>query len=331
MGDNPLVTVIMPVRDEAEHIGAALASVLTQDHPADRMEVLVVDGGSTDGTTEQILELAAEDHRVHLLHNPAGIVPVALNLGLERATGSVVVRVDGHCALPSDYLRRCLLLLDETGADCVGGVILTEGENPTARAIAAAQRSVFGVGNAAFRTGRRGAGPVDTLAFGAYRRSVFDRLGGFREELVRNQDDEFNLRLTESGGTIWLDPSLRSTYRSRATLGALWRQYYQYGSYKVRVAQIHHRLPAARNGVPVAFVLALLGAVGLSVIRRRPAPLMLVVAPYAVATSLATTQAAREDPRLALRLPAAFVILHLAYGTGFLAGLHRWRRGFLRK
>src|SRR6185503_15703914 len=129
-------------------------------------------------------------------------------------------------------LARCLELLDTTGADCVGGVIVTEGTTDAARAIAAAQSSRFGVGGVAFRTGRDEPGPVDTLAFGAYRREVFDRLGGFDEELVRNQDDEFNFRLTQAGGKIWLDPSICSVYYSRASFRGLWRQYFQYGFYK---------------------------------------------------------------------------------------------------
>lgn len=330
MAEPPRMTVIMPVRDEGANISAALTSVLDQDYPGDRLQVLVVDGRSTDGTRDRVAAVAGSDPRVRLLDNPAGIVPAALNIGLAEATGEIIVRVDGHCALPADYLRACVGLLAATGADCVGGIIVTEGRTTVARAIAAAQSSPFGVGNAAFRTGRGGPGPVDTLAFGAYRREVFDRIGGFDEELVRNQDDEFNLRLTQSGGTIWLDPSLRSTYASRATLGGLWRQYFGYGLYKVRVAQIHRRLPTWRSAIPGVFVLTLACAAVMSVAGRDRRPVLAVVLPYLVADAGATVVVGRKDPATLAVLPAVWACLHLAYGCGSIAGLWRWRHRFTR-
>jgi GT2 family glycosyltransferase len=300
--------------------------VLAQDPPDHELEVLVVDGRSTDGTRD--LVEAVDDHRVRVLDNPAGFVPHGLNQAIAAARGGVIVRVDGHCELPPGYLARCLELLDATGADCVGGVIETRGTTVVARAIASAQSSPMGVGGVAFRTGRSRPGPVDTLAFGAYRREVFERLGGFDEELVRNQDDEFNLRITEAGGSIWLDPSLVTRYTSRATLASLWRQYEQYGRYKVRVAQKHGRIPAWRHAVPGAFVLSLLAATILAARRRDGRPLAAVLVPYATAVTAASAVAGRRDPATLPVLPAAFATLHLAYGTGSLRGLWHWRRHF---
>lgn len=326
MGERPTISVIMPIRNEGPSIRAALESVTAQDYPSELVEVLVVDGCSTDETREQVCAVA--DPRVRLLDNPAGIVPTALNIGLAQASGTVIVRVDGHCSLPAGYLQSCVALLEQTGADCVGGLIDTRGDTLVARTIAAAQSSPFGVGNAAFRTGRKAPGPVDTLAFGAYRRAVFDRLGGFDEELVRNQDDEFNLRLRRAGGTIWLDPTLRSVYSSRATLKGLWRQYFGYGLYKVRVAQKHRRLPSARSVVPAAFVLVMIGVTGLAAATRDPRPVGAVLVPYAAAAAASSVAAGRADPVTVPLLPVAFGCLHVAYGTGTLAGLWRWRRGF---
>lgn len=326
MTGDPRISVIMPVRNEGPFMAAALRSVLTQDYPADLVEVLVVDGCSTDRTRDVVREAA--DDRVRILDNPAGIVPTALNIGLAAATGAVIVRVDGHCTLPDGYLRACVGLLATTGADCVGGVIVTQGRTTVARAIATAQSSPFGVGNAAFRTGRAAPGPVDTLAFGAYRREVFDRLGGFDEELVRNQDDEFNLRVTRSGGTIWLDPSLRSTYASRATLAGLWRQYRGYGMYKVRVAQKHGRVPSARSVVPALFVLAVVGGAVVSLVTRDRRALLAVVVPYAAANAALSVAAGRDDPPTMPIVPVAFACLHVAYGVGTLTGLWRWRHQF---
>lgn len=329
--DLPLVSVIMPVRDEAEHLAASLGSVLAQDWPAERLEVIVVDGASTDGTPARARALAESSGReVVVLDNPSRIVPVAMNLGLEHAGGSVVVRVDGHCTVPPNHVRRCVQLLEETGADCAGGVLDTRGETTMARAIAAAQSHPLGVGPVAFRTGGApdAGGPVDTLAFGAYRSDVFDRIGRFDEELVRNQDDELNLRLTRAGGTIWLDPSLVATYTSRADLRSLWRQYEGYGSWKVRVAQKHRGVASWRHLVPAAFVAGLAGAGALAAVGRTR-PLAAATGLYAAAVVAAS---ARADHPVAVRvrMPVAFACLHLAYGVGSWRGAWRWREGWRR-
>lgn len=322
-----MITVVMPIRNEADRISGTLRSVLDQDYPPDRMEVLVVDGRSDDTTRDVVAAESAGDPRVQLLDNPERIVPTALNRALAAATGDVIVRVDGHCALPHDYLRSCAALLETTGADCVGGMIESRPGGPgvVPRAIALAMGSRFGTG-AGFRTGRAEPGPVDTLAFGAYRRDVFDRIGGFDEELIRNQDDEFNLRLTRAGGVIWMDPSIRSPYWTRATLRGLWRQYFQYGVYKVRVAQKHRGVASWRHLVPLAFVTALGGSALLALVTRRRWPLLVVAVPYSSAVGAASVVAGRRDPATIPALPAAFACLQFAYGTGWVTGLWKWRR-----
>lgn len=327
----PFVTVIMPIRNEAAYIARSLGAVLAQDYPPDRLEILVVDGMSEDGTRDLVADLQIRNPQfvIRLLDNPARIVPTALNIGLRHARGEVIVRVDGHCEIAPDYVRRCVEGLQETGADCVGGVCITVGETSTARAIALAQSSWFGVGGVAFRTGRSTPGYVDTVPFGAYRREVFHRIGGFDEELVRNQDDEFNFRLTQAGGKIWLDPSIRSVYYSRASLRGLWRQYFQYGLYKVRVMQKRKGIPSWRLLVPPAFVLGLLGSALLAMAIREPLWALAVAAPYVMANLGASLWTARRDPLALPLLPLAFATLHLAYGLGFLWGLWRWRKGFL--
>jgi cellulose synthase/poly-beta-1,6-N-acetylglucosamine synthase-like glycosyltransferase len=322
---HPFVTVVMPVRDEGGFIERSLGAVLAQDWSADRMEVLVADGRSTDGTREAIEALAAKDERVTLVDNVEGIVPTGLNRAIGRAQGEIIVRVDGHAVVPPDYLTRCIALLKASGADCAGGIIDTVGDGPEGRAIAAAQASPFGVGNATFRTGTGAPRSVDTLAFGAYRREVFDRIGLFDEELVRNQDDEFNYRLTQSGGVIWLDPSIVTTYYSRGSLRRAWRQYHQYGLFKVRVIQKRGGVPAARQLVPSAMVLGLGGAAVLSVLRRTPTWFAAAAIPYLAADLAATVKAARHDPAAAPYMVAAFPTFHVSYGTGFLRGLWRYR------
>jgi succinoglycan biosynthesis protein ExoA len=328
----------MPIHNEAQHIERSLSAVLAQDYPLDHLEVLVVDGMSTDGTRYIVANLEirnpkrrpepVEGSAIRILDNPARIVPTALNIGLQHARGDVIIRVDGHCEIAPDYVRRCVEVLQEIGADCVGGPIVTVGETWVAQAIALAQSSFFGVGGVAFRTGRNRPGYVDTLAFGSYRREVFERIGGFDEELVRNQDDEFNFRLIQAGGKIWLDPSVQSIYYSRATLRGLWRQYFQYGLYKVRVIQKRGAVPSWRHIVPATFVVALLGSLFLTLMTHQPLWGLGVAGTYALANLLASFWTARQDWRTLPVLSPAFAIIHLAYGLGFLWGLWRWRDGW---
>jgi glycosyltransferase involved in cell wall biosynthesis len=293
-------------------------------------EVIVVDGDSDDGTPDRV-RLVASSHgaAVTVLHNPQRIVPVSMNLGLARATGEVIVRVDGHCLIDPDYLRRCLDALGATGEACVGGPMETVGETGVAASIAAAQRSRFGVGGVAFRTSAE-ARFVDTLAFGAYRREVFEHIGTFDEELVRNQDDEFNLRLTRAGGRIWMDPSIRSTYFSRGTFGGLWRQYHGYGFYKVRVMRKHRTVPSPRHLVPAAFVGAVAGAAALSAARRSPLPLVAIAAPYAAAVGSSAAQATVPGTRTR-DIAVATATMHAAYGLGWWAGAVRELRQSRRR
>ncbi|MCL4394685.1 MAG: glycosyltransferase family 2 protein, partial [Chloroflexi bacterium] len=322
------VSVIMPIRNEARYIAASVEAVATQDYARDRLEILVVDGMSDDGTRQIVLQLAARDPRIRLLDNPQRIVPTALNRGIRQAQGQVILRVDGHAVIRQHYIRRCVQDLAEIEADCVGGPIHTVAETWVAKGIAAAQSSPFGVGNAAFRYADRPQ-YVDTLAFGAYRRQVFDQIGLFDEELVRNQDDEFNLRLTDAGGKIWLDPAIGSEYYSRVTLRALWSQYFGYGYWKVRVIIKRGRPASLRHLVPAAFVAALIGSAALGLLVRSAALAVSVAALYLTFTLCATVWlAVRRDWRVAPVLPLALGTLHLAYGLGFFAGglrfgLHR--------
>jgi glycosyltransferase involved in cell wall biosynthesis len=331
-----LVSVILPVRNEAAFIERNLAALAAQTYPKAALEVLVVDGQSDDGTPARVDAFAAAHGglAVRRLDNPQRSMPAGFNVGLAASRGEVVIVVGGHCTLAPDYVARCVEALARTGADCVGGLIETVGETAAAQAIAAAQSSPFGVGGATFRMADAQPGYVDTVAFGAYRREVFGRIGGLDEELVRNQDDEFNFRLTQAGGKIWLDPAIRATYYSRSSLRKLWTQYYDYGLYKVRVIQKRGAVPSWRHLAPGSFVLATALGLGLYALTRRKlflAPLVAYTAAnlaFSLATGLAQPpQGKRPAGRGILPyLPWAFAILHFAYGLGFLAGLWRWRR-----
>jgi glycosyltransferase involved in cell wall biosynthesis/SAM-dependent methyltransferase len=314
----PSVSVIVPVRDEAAPLRRCLASLAAQDFDPERTEILVVDGMSRDGTADAAREIASSARTaVRVIPNPRRTAAAAMNAGLRAATGDVIVRLDAHAEAAPDFLRRSVEALERTGADCVGGPIETAGDGTRGRAIAAAMSSRFGVGGAAFRTARGGERDVDTVAFGAYRRGVFERVGTFDESFVRNQDDEFHLRLTRGGGRIVLVPGIRTTYRCRATFAAFARQYFGYGRWKTRVLAKHGRLPAARAFVPPLFVAALAASVVLAILLRDPRWLAAVAAPYAVANAAASLAAGRNAPFVA----AAFATMHVAYGAGFWTGL----------
>ncbi len=320
----PFVSVILPIRNEAAHIERCLESVCAQDYPADRMEILVTDGMSGDGTRAIVAREAAHDERLRLIDNPQRIVPTGLNRAIRQARGQVILRVDGHTVLARDYVRLCVQALSETGADNVGGRMHAEGEGPIARAIVLATSSPFGVGGARFHYANS-SGWVDTVYLGAYRREVFDRIGLFDEELVRNQDDEFNFRLVRAGGKIWLDTSIHSTYFSRSTLRGFWKQYLEYGFWKVRVIQKHQRPASWRHLVPGLFVLALIGSLIYGAMAGTPLAFLLVVLPYSLA-SLSTSlwTAARRGWQFAPILPLAYATMHVAYGVGFWAGIIRF-------
>ena len=337
------ITVVMPVRNEAAFIEQSLGSVIAQDYPAALLEIIVVDGMSDDGTREIIRDLidrqqlsAGTGPRSHadapslmMLDNPSHTVPFALNIALEHARGMVIVRVDGHCEIPKDYVSRCVDELIQSRADCAGGVIKTVGLTPVANYIAVAQSSMFGVGGAAFRTGRTKPGLTDTLAFGAYRRDVFDRLGAFDVEMVRNQDDEFNYRLLHSGGKIWMNPSIEAIYYSRASVSGLWKQYLQYGCWKVRVLQKHPGQMRVRQFAPAALVALVLVLAILALFARGVLFLAFgLMTLYLAVLVIATLSAVRKvGTRSFATIAFAFIALHWGYGLGFLFGLVKfWNR-----
>jgi glycosyltransferase involved in cell wall biosynthesis len=325
------VSIIVPCRNEARYVGACLDSILATEVPQEQLEVLVVDGRSDDGTREIVAQYAARHPHIRLLDNPGRITPTALNTGIRAAQGEVIVRMDAHVTYPSDYLPQLLAALRESGADNVGGVVQTlpADQTPTARAIALALSHPLGVGNSYFRIGAAQPRWVDTVPFGCYHRGVFDRIGVFDEELVRNQDDEFNFRLRRHGGRILLLPSITCRYYARGSLLQLGRMFYQYGSFKPLVARKTRRIMTARQLVPALFIATLLASsvLGWWVPLARVV-LASVAGAYATLVLGAAAQAApRQGLRCALVVTVAFPVLHFSYGLGFLTGLRAfWSR-----
>ncbi len=324
----PFVSIVVPTLDEERSIAECLDAIAAQEWPADRFEVLVVLGPSRDRTREIVTARARAEGRLRLLENPGGLVAHALNLGIEAARGAILVRIDAHTLPAPDYLRRSVEALVESGAEVVGGPMTGRGSTPVGRAVALAMSHPFGVGTARFRFARQRE-EVDTVYLGAFPLSLFDRIGGFNEALVRNQDYEMNWRIRSSGGRVVVDPRIRSIYVTRSTLGAVWRQYRDYGFWKQRMLRLHPRSLRARQLVAPLFVLAL-GAGALAALaaavgllpRVAALPLALLSASYLAAASLVSLAlAARHGWRLLPRLLAVFPTLHLAWGLGFLAAI----------
>lgn len=335
-GGWPFVSVIMPICNEGRFIGKSLGAVLAQDYPVDRMEVIVVDGMSSDDTRQNVRAIAGDGQRVRLLDNPGKIVPTAMNLGIRAAKGSVIVRVDGHTIIEPEYVSQSVLALARTEAHCVGGMqSAVPGRNYVSRAVAAATSSPFGVGGSVqhYLGEERSA---DLVYLGVYPKWVLEHIGLYDEEFVRNQDDELDYRLLSAGGSIRLIPSIRSSYSPRPTLWKLAKQYAQYGWWKVRCYQKHPRHVGKRHLVPGAFAFAFICGAALGPASSAIAWLWaaMVVAYGLSGIVFAIALAPKRGWSLVPILPLTFFVMHLSYGTGFLAGLirfaGRWRQSRTR-
>ena len=316
-----LISVIAPCRNERAAIDAFCDSALAQQLPPGwQLEVLVADGRSDDGTRERLAGRAAQDTRLKLIDNPGRIVSAGLNAALAAARGAVIARFDIHTEFAPDYLAECLAALARTGADNVGGPWVARGQGATGRAIAAAFQCRWVVGGARSRD-RAYEGEADTIYLGCWPRVVFERFGGFDEQLVRNQDDEHNLRLRLGGARLWQSARIRSAYQPRSRLGDLFRQQQQYGYWRPFVMRKHGQPGSVRQLVPALFVLALAG--GALLAPWWPWPLAALLASYALYLAGASLAAARQAGEWGLlaRLPLVVAAYHLGYGVGTWRGL----------
>lgn len=318
----PRVSVVIPCRNEIRAIRACLDSVLTGTYPPQQLEVLVADGLSDDGTRDVVAEYAARDPRIRLLDNHGRTAPAGLNTCIRAASGEVIVRMDAHATYPDDYISRLVEAMEETGAENVGTLVLTEAAEDTAmaRAIALGLSHPLGVGNSRFRIGARDRSYVDHVPFGCWRRTVLDRLGPFDEELTRGQDVEMNARILAAGGRILLLPDVVSRYHARRTLGQLGRMMYQYGYFKPLIARKSGRLLTVRQLVPPGFLLALLGALLLAPVNALPLG-WLLVSYAALLLGGVLTAAPRHGWPVAIRLLLVLPTMHTGYGVGYLLGV----------
>jgi glycosyltransferase involved in cell wall biosynthesis len=311
------------MRNERRYIERCLASIAAQDYPRDQYEVLVVDGGSTDGSRELVEAMRDKLPNLRVIENRGKHTSRGLNIGLAFARGDVIARVDAHASIAAGYLTESVAALRRTNADAVGGPIETLGDGSTGEAIALAVSSPFGVGNAVFRYSQREQW-TDTVAFPAYRRDVFDRIGPFAE-IEGGEDDEFHLRLIDAGGRILLTPRIRSTYYSRRSLLELARQYFGYGQAKTVVLMRHPRRTRLRQLVPAGFLVALVASLFVALFGGVLVLPLAVIGGAYLATLLGASLliAAKHGWRYLPRLPFAFMCMHVSYGLGFLSGLLR--------
>jgi glycosyltransferase involved in cell wall biosynthesis len=315
---SPAVTVMIPVLNEADHLTAAVNSVLAQDYSGD-IEVILALGPSRDGTDEIAHSLAARDSRVTVVPNPSGRTATALNRAIENARHHFIVRLDGHSEIGDRYIKNAIETLLATGAVNVGGIMAAEGITPFQRAVARAMRSPLGVGNSRFHTGGE-AGESDTVYLGVFRKSALEEIGGFDERFIRAQDWELNYRLRSRGGKVWFDPRLEVTYRPRKNLRLLAKQYFEYGRWRRVVSRRHIGTVNIRYlAAPLALSVNLLSI--MLAVTTHP----IFIAPLLGYLSLIGLGSAviGKDLGERLRLPWVLITMHMSWGLGFLTSPRR--------
>jgi succinoglycan biosynthesis protein ExoA len=325
----PLISILIPCRNEETTVTAVLDAFAAQDYPPERMEIILADGESVDATRARILGFA-EAHRglaIRLIDNPGRTAPAGLNAGLRVAQGEIILRMDAHSIPQPDYVRQCVELLQSTGCAGVGGAwdVAPGKSSIWARAIACAGANSFATGGARYRMGGV-AGEVDTVPFGAYRRELFDRLGGFNEAVPVNEDYEWNYRVRKAGGKIVYSPAIRSRYIARGTVRAMIRQYFIYGRQKAIMLSFHPQSLRLRQLIPALFLPSLIVGLIAGLIWTFLA--ILPVAELALYAAAALLFAAREATRrhaveLVFTLPPVFFLIHIFWGLGFWVGILR--------
>jgi len=322
----PFVSIIVPCYNEVRFIGKLLQNIADQDYPTERLEVFVVDGMSNDGTREEIRDFVKPYPYIHLLENEKRYVPFALNKGISGSTGEVIMRMDAHAEYPTNYISRLVESLYQLNADNVGASLITLPGDSTIRslAIASALSSSFGVGNAHCRLDIKTIRQVDTVPFGCFRREVFKRIGLFDEELLRNQDDGFNAKLTRNGGRIFLVPEVKIRYYARTSVKSIRKMFYQYGLFKPLGNKKAGRPATLRQFVPPLFALFLILCVIGGLIVKETLLLGLIgLAFYLVVDLIFSIRILTKNsqPQLIFYLPWIFFVIHISYGFGYLSGI----------
>jgi len=323
----PSVSIIVPCYNEQATIRQLLDAILRQDYPRAQMEVVIADGHSQDGTRAEIAAFQVEhpDLNLRIVDNNAGTIPSAVNCGIRAAQGDFIVRMDAHSQPYPDYVRRCVAALEAGLGDNVGGVweIKPGSKGWFAQSIAHAAAHPLGAGDARYRRPNAPASIVDTVPFGAFHHSLVEKIGLYDETLLSNEDYEFNVRIRQAGGRIWLDPDIVTVYYARSKLRDLARQYWRYGYWKLRMLIRYPDTLRWRQALPPVFVASVLVLAALAWCQPAAWLLGLELASYAAVLILAGAQAALHRRTLFLLpgLPLAIFTMHFAWGGGFLWSL----------
>jgi glycosyltransferase involved in cell wall biosynthesis len=318
----PTVSLLVAMRNEAAYINRCLGSLFRQDYPSDKLEILVLDGMSTDGSRELVQRAFRSRENCRLLDNHGISQAQAWNLGIKESTGEILGIISGHCELAEDYVSQAVETLIRTGADLVGGPMRAISEQKIGSAIACATSVPFGVGNARFHYLTR-EDEVDTVYMGVCWKKVYERIGGFDVGMACNEDDELSYRLLASGGRIVCNPAIRSHYYNRMSFQSLWHQYYRYGFWKVKVMQKHLAQMRLRHFAPASLVSTMAAAPILGIFRPRWMIVVLLIVLLYLAANLVVSiiTGYRTRFRYIHLVALAFMTLHMSYGLGFLRGL----------
>lgn len=319
---NHKISIIIPVYNEENFIIKCIESIYSQDYPQELIDIIVIDGNSSDKTIELINSYFVN---VTVFHNPHRIVPISMNIGVREAKGEYVIRLDAHCEYPRNYLKRLIERISQGDIDNVGGTLQTLPGNDTKKseAIAMALSTRFGVGNSYFRVGTTEEMDVDTVPFGCYPKEVFTKYGFYDEELVRNQDDEFNARIIKGGGRIVLLPDVIIKYYARDSLKKVARMYFQYGLFKPLVNKKLKRITTLRQFAPFFFILGLTIGCMLSLFFPVFRPLYLLIILFYLVIDLIISLRNSSSLVMFRYLFICYPIIHLSYGWGYLIGIYR--------
>lgn len=322
----PFVSLIIPTFNEEKYIGNILEQMLQQDYPFSKMEILVADGNSKDKTQEIVKKYSGENPQIRLLINEKQYVPFALNLGIKESKGEYILILGAHSSYPKNYISALINASISLDADNVGGLCIGKAPDNQVRsiAIAAALASPFGVGNSLFRIGVNKITKVDTVTFGCYKRSVFDKIGLFDEELLRNQDDELNARLIKHKGSIYLLPDISVTYFTRNSIQSVLKMFYQYGFFKPLVSLKIGKPTTVRQLIPFLFVsfilVSLIAGIWIHKYWYLLGAVMLLHTCMGIYFSIRIVSM-QKNPKLILYLPWLFFLLQFSYGWGYIRGI----------
>jgi len=311
----PRVSILLPVRNEGKYISKTVNSLLEQDYPDEMFEIVIADGNSDDNTKDELEKLKKQFKPIKVINNPGLTMPKGFNLAFSATTSDFILMYGGHSIIPKNYISKSVENIIKNNVDCSGGVLNTTGEGFWGKIIASTLSSRFGVGNVSFRVQNAKTGYVNSVPYGCYKRIVFEKLGLLDEELIRNQDDEFNFRIIQSGMRIWQDSSLVINYFCRSTLSKLFKQYFEYGLYKVRVIQKRNQVISFRHLIPSIFLISLL----------IPYFSFYSLIAYFTTSLYFSIKIGRFNIIKWFPYQISFFVIHLSYGIGFLYGLFRFK------